>query len=73
MISKNNQNLIVKYLVNQATSQELDELELLLRDPVKVKEFNSFVKTKYLIEFNLKKFDADKTKKKLDKNLYIFT
>ena len=66
MISKNNQNLIVKYLVNQATSQELDELELLLRDPFKVKEFNSFVKTKYLIEFNLKKFDADKTKKKLD-------
>jgi hypothetical protein len=66
MISKNNQNLIVKYLVNQATSQELDELELLLRDPVNVKEFNSFVKTNYLIEFNLKKFDADKTKKKLD-------
>jgi ferric-dicitrate binding protein FerR (iron transport regulator) len=65
MISKNNQNLIVKYLVNQATSQELDELELLLRDPVNVKEFNSFVKTNYLIEFNLKKFDADKTKKKL--------
>ncbi|WP_178989556.1 FecR family protein [Winogradskyella schleiferi] len=65
MISKNNQNLIVKYLVNQATSQELDELELLLRDPGNVKEFNSFVKTNYLIEFNLKTFDADKTKKKL--------
>lgn len=65
MISKNNQNLIVNYLVNQATSQELDELELWLSDPVNVKEFNSFVKTNYLIEFNLKTFDADKTKKKL--------
>jgi hypothetical protein len=65
MISKNNQNLIVKYLVNQASSQELDELELWLRDPYNEKEFNSFVKTNYLMDYNLKKFDADKTKKKL--------
>jgi transmembrane sensor len=65
MISKNNQNLIVKYLVNEASSLELDELELWLRDPENEKEFNSFVKTNYLMDYNLKKFDADKTKKEL--------
>jgi transmembrane sensor len=65
MISKNNKNLIVKYLVNQASSQELDELELWLRDLDNEKEFKSFVKTNYLMDYNLKKFDADKTKKKL--------
>lgn len=65
MITKNNKNLIVKYLMNQASSKELDELKFWLKDINNEKEFNHFIKTNYLIEHNLKKFNSDKTKKKV--------
>ena len=65
MMSKNNEYLIVKYLINQTSSQELDELELWLRDLDNEKEFKSFVKTNYIIDYNLKKFNTDKIKNKL--------
>ncbi|MDO5978232.1 FecR family protein [Flavivirga spongiicola] len=65
MITKRIQKLIAKYLVNQASFSELDELEQWLKDSDNEKEFARFVKTNYLIEYNLKKFNKDITKLKL--------
>ncbi len=65
MIIKKDEKLIVKYLNNQATSKELDALELWLKEPENQKEFNHYVKINYLIAHNLKTFNADKTRREL--------
>ena len=62
MISEKFERLIAKYLVNQATFLELNELELWVKNPDNEKEFIKYVKTNYAIEYNLKKFNPDKTK-----------
>jgi hypothetical protein len=69
MVSKKIQGIIVKYLINEASSSELDELELWIDNPANEKEFINYVRANYAIEFNLKKFDSNSTIKKLDKLL----
>jgi transmembrane sensor len=65
MVSKRIKNIIVKYLTNQATSFELDELETWIKDPNNEKIFNTYVKTNYVIEYNMRKFNSDKVNDKL--------
>ncbi|MFH4966525.1 FecR family protein [Gaetbulibacter sp. M235] len=64
-MSKRIQNIIVKYLTNQASFLELDELEAWIQDPVNEKLFNDYVKTNYAIEYSIKKFNSDNVKEKL--------
>ena len=65
MVSKRIKNIIVKYLTNQATSFELDELETWIKEPSNEKIFNTYVKTNYVIEYNMRKFNSDKVNDKL--------
>lgn len=65
MVSKRIKNIIVKYLTNQATSFELDELEMWIKEPSNEKIFNTYVKTNYVIEYNMRKFNSDKVNDKL--------
>jgi ferric-dicitrate binding protein FerR (iron transport regulator) len=65
MISSKIENLIVKFLNNQATGMELDALEIWIEDSNNSKIFKSYIKTNYAINYNLKKFDAESVKIKL--------
>jgi hypothetical protein len=62
MASKEIQNIIIKYLSNQASLNELDKLSDWLEDLKNLKLFDDFVKTNYAINNNMKTYDADKTK-----------
>ncbi|WP_299557307.1 FecR family protein [Seonamhaeicola sp.] len=66
MASKKIQELLTKYLINQASSSELDELELWVKNPDNEREFSNYVKTNFIVEYNLKQFNSDNTRKKLD-------
>lgn len=59
------ENIIVKYLNKEATSLELETLDLWLKDEAHLEIFKSYVKTKHLIDANNVKFDTDKSKKQL--------
>jgi len=65
MVSKRIKNIIVKYLTNQATSFELDELEKWIEEPRNEKIFNTYVKTNYAIEYNMRKFNSKKVEDRL--------
>ncbi len=67
MITEKEQKLIIKYFTESASFSEMDELEFWLREPDNEKKFNNYVKINYLINYNLKNFDANKTKRSLDK------
>ncbi len=60
------EKIISKYLINQATLSELKELESWLENSENKKEFTAFVKTNYLIDYNLMKFDKTNTKELLN-------
>lgn len=59
------EQIIVKYLTNQASADELDELLLWLEDDENEKEFREYVKVNYAVDFNMKNFDGATSKKKL--------
>ncbi|MGK0414050.1 MAG: transmembrane sensor [Polaribacter sp.] len=65
MISKKTQNIIIKFLNNQATSSELEELEEWLENDANEKEFINYVKINYLVDMNIKKFNTLKSERKL--------
>jgi len=65
MISPNIENIIVKFLTNQASASELSELEVWIQDPNHEKLFNRYVKINYAIGYNMKEFDSHKVKRKL--------
>tara|TARA_R110002126_G_scaffold291603_1_gene454170 strand:- start:3172 stop:4335 length:1164 start_codon:yes stop_codon:yes gene_type:complete len=65
MISKKTQNIIIKFLNNQATSLELEQLEEWLENDVNEKEFIDYVKINYLVDMNSKKFNTLKSERKL--------
>lgn len=58
MISKNIQNIIVKYLNSQATMSELENLEFWLSKSSNEEEFLKYVKINYLVDYNMKKFNS---------------
>ena len=62
MISPETENIIVKYLTNQANSSELDTLSLWLNNPNNVKLFNDYVRMNYAINYNVKKYNSTQAK-----------
>lgn len=62
MESNNIENIIVKYLSNQANFAELDALDNWIKNPENEKLFQSYIRTNYAIDYNLKKFNSDKIK-----------
>ncbi|WP_242157792.1 FecR family protein [Aestuariivivens sediminis] len=67
MSSKKIQRVIVKYCINQASSSELDELYLWVKEKENKAEFINYVKTNYLIDYNLKSFNSGRTEHELNK------
>lgn len=65
MAPKKNENLIVKLFTRQASILELDELNEWLENSKNEREFINYVKTNYLIDYNLNNFDSNPTKEKL--------
>ena len=56
-------NQIIKYLTNQASLNELDELAIWIQNPANELAFINYVKTNYVIDYNMKKFDTNRSKK----------
>lgn len=65
MISNKIENIIVKFLTNQASASELTALELWIQDSENKALFDEFVKINYAIEYNMKEFDSHKIISKL--------
>ncbi|MGK0326358.1 MAG: hypothetical protein ACJA2M_002888 [Polaribacter sp.] len=65
MISKKTQNILTKYINNQASILELEELEQWLKEDANEKYFIEYVKVNYLIDINLKKFNTSNSETKL--------
>lgn len=62
MESNKIQNILVKYLSNQATFSELDELDEWLKNPENEQLFKSYIRTNYAIDYNFKKFNSEEIK-----------
>ncbi|MES2238708.1 MAG: FecR family protein [Bacteroidota bacterium] len=65
MISAKIENIIVKFLTNQASASDLSELEIWIQDSNNNELFNLYVKINYVTEYNMKEFDSHKVKSKL--------
>lgn len=65
MMSKEIQHLIIKYLTRQATLPELDELSKWIEDESNKREFIKYIKVNHAVDFNMKKFSTDNSKKQL--------
>jgi transmembrane sensor len=59
------ENIIVKFLTNQASASELTALEIWIQDSNNKEIFNEYVKINYAIEYNMKEFDSQKIEQKL--------
>lgn len=59
------ENIIVKFLTNQASASELNALEIWIQDSNNKEIFNEYVKINYAIEYNMKEFDSQKIEQKL--------
>lgn len=65
MISSKIENIITKFLTNQASASELGELEVWIEEANNLELFNRYVKINYAIEYNMREFDSNKVKNKL--------
>lgn len=76
MPKKEFQELIVKYITRQANPKEMTLLLEWLENPQNHLLFNEFVKVHFFIDYAMKKYDIEKTKKELlkeirrDKNIF---
>ncbi|AOR28473.1 anti-sigma factor [Formosa sp. Hel1_33_131] len=66
-MSKKSQKLIIQFLTKQASFVELEALSTWLENPKNEKEFINYIKLNYAIDFNMKQFDAARSKKELQK------
>lgn len=62
MTSKKIEKIIAKYLINQASFEELDELEVWVKEPNNEQDFLNYVKINFSIDYNLRITDTNKTK-----------
>ncbi|WP_140487851.1 FecR family protein [Flavobacterium sp. GSA192] len=71
MISSKIENIIAKFLTNQASASELGELEVWIEEANNLELFNRYVKINYAIEYNMREFDSNKVKNKLQEAFAI--
>lgn len=64
MTAKQSERLIVKYITNQASQEEIELLTIWLEDLDNQKVFKNFLKTNYAIDYMMNTFDASEAKKK---------
>ena len=65
MTTKKSEDLIVKFITNQANLEEIELLTQWLQKIENLKVFQDFVKTNYAIDYSVLSFDANETKKNL--------
>lgn len=66
-MSKRSENLVIKYVTNQLSLSELNQLEKLIEHSENQKLFRATVKLNYAIDYGLRKFDAEKIERNLCK------
>ncbi|TYA74527.1 FecR family protein [Seonamhaeicola marinus] len=59
------EKIIAKYLTNQASADELDELQLWLEEEDNEETFIEYIKVNYAVDYNLKSYNIDASKKEL--------
>jgi ferric-dicitrate binding protein FerR (iron transport regulator) len=65
MKNKKIERKLVNYITNQASSSDIKFLQNWLGNPKNIALFNEFVKINYTIDYNLQKYDSEKTKEEL--------
>jgi hypothetical protein len=65
MKNKKIERKLVNYITNQASSSDIKFLQNWLGKPKNIALFNEFVKINYAIDYNLQKYDSEKTKEEL--------
>ncbi len=65
MITPKIEKIIIKYLTHQTSSDELDELLSWLEEKDNEDEFIEYIKVNYAVDFNVKDFDLNSSKKHL--------
>lgn len=65
MLSIEIENIIVKFLTQQASVSELNELEKWMEESDNRKLFEDYVRVNYAIEYNMKEFDSNKVMREL--------
>lgn len=63
------EKLIIKYVANSITADELDELSIWIKEPENEQVFCKYVKVNYAIDYHMSQFDTNKTKKLLLKKI----
>ncbi|MEH6656343.1 FecR family protein [Leeuwenhoekiella marinoflava] len=63
------EHIIVKFISREATAEEMDKLEYWLESDSNEKQFQTYVKLKFAIDYNLQVFNEDKVYEKHRKNI----
>lgn len=66
-MSKKIKKILVKYFVKEASLTDLDELSCWIENPKNKEEFIKYIKITHAVDFNMKKFGTEDSKKKLFK------
>ncbi|MBO0323636.1 DUF4974 domain-containing protein [Muricauda sp. CAU 1633] len=65
------ERIIIKFLNNEADIDELDQLDIWLRDENNLPSFKKLVRTEYLIILGMSEYDVNKAKKAIQERLRI--
>lgn len=69
MTAKKSERLIVKFITNQASKDEIEELTEWLKEDENQKTFKDFVKTNYAVDTVMNNFDSAEVKKQLSERI----
>lgn len=69
MTVKKSERLMVKFITNQASQEEIEQLTLWLKEEENQIIFNDFVKTNYAIDTALNTFDSTEVRKQLSERI----
>ncbi|PCJ91966.1 MAG: hypothetical protein COA50_16085 [Flavobacteriaceae bacterium] len=69
MTSAKAEEILVKYLTNSITASEFDLLSKWVEEPKNAEEFKTFIKTNYVIDSCMSKYNIEKSKKDLLKKI----
>jgi len=69
MTAKKSERLIVKFITNQATTEEIEQLTKWLKDDENKVVFNDFIKINYAIDSSLNTFDSTEVRKQISERI----